>query len=140
MVKYLRKFSKNLNYAEIMQFILSYFFLSWLFILKHIQLFGKLLDFMQAALIVNIYKRVTTCSPIHAQHPSFNNNIMYEGEVHYATRELKIGIYLNISSTKQCILTFMSGFTEFVTILQSINDPSQKIIPSDDSAALLSKK
>lgn len=65
---------------------------------------------------------------------------MYEGEVHYAMWELKIGMYLNVSYMKYCILTFMSGFTEAVTILKSINDLSQKIIASDDSVALLSQK
>lgn len=77
------------------------------------------------ALIVNIYKRATTSSSI--KHASFNN-IMYEGEVHYATWELKIRMYLSSSYTKFCILAFMSGFTEAVTILKSVNDLAQKII------------
>lgn len=62
---------------------------------------------------------------------------MYEGEGHHVMWELKIRIYLNISYMKCCILAFMSGFAEAVTIFKSINDLSQKIIPSDDSAALL---
>lgn len=92
---------------------------------------------MQTALTVNIYKRATTSSSI--KHPSFNN-IMYEGEVHYATWELKIRMYLSSSYIKLCILVSVSGFTEAVTILKSVNDLAQKIIPWDDSAALLSQK
>lgn len=80
---------------------------------------------MQTALIVNIYKRATASSSI--KHPSFNN-IMYEGEVHYATWELKSTMYLSSSYKKFCILAFMSGFTEAVTILKPVNDLTQKSI------------
>lgn len=81
---------------------------------------------MQTALIVHIYKRSTASSSI--KHPSFTN-IMYEGEVHYAMWELKIRMYLSSSYTKFCILPFMSGFTEAVAILKSVNDLAQKIFP-----------
>jgi len=74
------------------------------------------LDLMQTALIDNIYERATTSSSTNTQHISFNNNIMYEGEVHDTMWELKIGMYLNMSYTKCCILPFMSGFTEDVAI------------------------
>lgn len=80
---------------------------------------------MQTALMVNIYKRATTSSSI--KHPSLNN-IMYEGEVHYAMWELEITMYLSSSYMKFCILAFMSGFTEVVTILKSVNDLAQRVI------------
>lgn len=54
---------------------------------------------------------------------------MYEGEVHYATWELKIRMYLTSSYMKFFILPFMSGFTEAVTILTSVIDLAQKISP-----------
>lgn len=92
---------------------------------------------MQTALIVNIYKRATASSSI--KHPSFNN-IMHEGEVHYAMWELKIRMYLSSNYMKFCTLAFMSGFTEAVTILKSVNDLAQKIILWNDSAALLPQK
>lgn len=81
---------------------------------------------MQTALIVNIYKRATASSSI--KHPNFNN-IMHEGEVHYATWELNIRMYLSSSYMKFCMLAFISGFSEAVIILKSVNDLVQKIIP-----------
>lgn len=81
---------------------------------------------METALIVNIYKRATASSSI--KHPSFNN-IMYEGEVHFAKWELKIRMYLSSNYMKFCMLAYMTGFTEAVTIFKSVNDLVQKIIP-----------